>query len=113
MLLSATVASHGYEVLAEFDQAALGGNEDGMINAEDRIFPRLQLWFDRNRDGATQESELESLSENHVTAISLDFTADGQVDQWGNHFKWQSPIYFEDGSSSLSKDVFFARIFDN
>ena len=113
MLLSAQVAANGYEVLAEFDQAALGGNEDGMISAEDRIFPQLQLWFDKNRDGATQSGELESLSENEVAAISLDFTSDGHVDQWGNHFKWQSPIYFEDGSSSMSKDVFFARIFND
>lgn len=110
LLLSAARTSHGYEALAEFDSVALGGTEDGMIDQHDKIFEHLQLWLDKNRDAATQEGELKSLSELGVTAISLSYYRDDQEDQWGNVFKWWSPIYFEDGSTSMSTDVFFARL---
>ena len=58
----------------------------------------------------TQEEELMPLSELGVAAISLSYFRDDQEDQWGNVFQWWSPIYFEDGSESMSVDVFFQRV---
>lgn len=108
-LLTAEPPRHGYEALAEFDRFAAGGNEDGVIDATDAIFEHLQLWLDTNRDAVTQEGELHSLGDFGVSGISLLFTRHDQEDQWGNVFRWWSPIYFEDGSTSMSVDVFFRR----
>ena len=97
-------------MLEEFDRAVLGGNEDGILDQRDGIFEHLQVWMDRNRDAVTQVGELYSLSEVGVTAISLSYFRDDQQDQWGNVFQWWSPIFLEDGSESMSVDVFFRRV---
>jgi len=110
MMLSGSVARHGYEVLAEFDLAPLGGNGDGVVDAQDAVFEHLQVWLDGNRDGVTQEGELKSLPEVGVTAIGLSYYRADQEDQWGNVLRWWSPIYFEDGSASMSVDIFFQRL---
>lgn len=109
LLLSASVAAHGYEALAEFDDLRLGGNADDQITAADRIFPHLRIWLDVNRDALTQPDELRTLSDLGVVAIDLVFAQDGTVDQWGNEFRLSSAVRFEDGSQSLAVDVFFAR----
>ena len=110
LLLSSDWARHGYEVLEEFDQVALGGNQDGLIDAQDRIFGSLEVWLDTNRDAVTQDFELHPLRDLGVSAISLAYYYDEREDQWGNIFRWWSPIYFEDGSESMSVDVFFNRL---
>lgn len=113
LLLSFAVPRHGYEALEEFDSFTLGGNGDSLIDSHDQIFEHLQIWLDENRDAVTQEGELKSLSELGVNAISLSYYRDDQTDQWGNVFRWWSPIYFEDGSISMSTDVFFVRLPSN
>jgi hypothetical protein len=110
LLLSTSLARHGYEVLEEFDRTVLGGNEDGVIDHHDGIFEHLQVWLDKNRDAVTQDGELVPLSELGVVAISLSYFHDEREDQWGNVFQWWSPIYFENGSESMSVDVFFNRL---
>ena len=110
LLLSPAVARQGYEVLEEFDRAELGGNEDGMIDEADAVFEHLVVWMDVNRDAVTQDGELQPLAEVGVQAISLFYYHHEQEDQWGNVLRWWSPIYFEDGSESLSADVFFAPV---
>jgi hypothetical protein len=112
LMLSSSLANHGYEVLEEFDLPPLGGNGDGVIDAEDAVFEHLQVWLDENRDGVTQEGELKSLSEVGVSAISLSYYRADEEDQWGNVLRWWSPIYFEDGSASMSVDIFFERLPD-
>ncbi len=109
LLLSNGWPHHGYEVLAEFDDPTLGGNDDGVIDDRDRIFGHLQVWLDTNRDGVTQAGELHSLSALGIKAMSLAYYRNQQVDQWGNQFRWWSTIYFQDGSTSESADVFFNR----
>jgi hypothetical protein len=109
-LFSAELPRHGYEVLEEFDRFAAGGNEDGVIDASDAIFAHLQLWLDENRDGVTQTGELRSLPDVGVAAIGLSYYRADQVDQWGNILRWWSPIFFDDGSDSMSVDVFFHRL---
>jgi hypothetical protein len=107
-LLSASISAHGYEALAEYDDLRLGGNGDGWISSEDRIFPHLRVWLDTNRDAATQPGELRSLEDVDVGSISLAYEVDGHVDQWGNAFRLTSDVVFADGSVSSSVDIFFA-----
>lgn len=109
-LLATEPVRHGYEALAEFDRISLGGNENGMLDEGDRMFQHLQVWRDRNRDGVTQDGELAALAELGITEISLSYYRDDQEDQWGNVQRWWSPIYFDDGSDSMSVDVFFQRL---
>ena len=109
LLLSPSRAHHGYEALEEFDRASLGGNEDQVIDTGDAIFKHLQLWLDKNRDAVSQEDELLSLTAAGVDGISLAYYRSDDQDQWGNVFKWWSPIYLADGRISMSVDIFFER----
>lgn len=111
-MLSPVPLHHGFEMLAELDQPALGGNGDGVIDQNDRLFEHLQIWLDTNRDGVSQAGELKGLAEVGVVAIDLSYFRDDQEDQWGNVLRWWSPVYFEDGTSSLAVDVFFERLTD-
>ena len=109
LLLSSARPLHGYEVLAEFDDPILGGNGDQVIDQHDAIFAHLGVWLDKNRDAVTQEGEVVSLAEAGVEGISLAYFESDETDQWGNEFKWWSPIYLDDGRISMSVDIFFAR----
>jgi len=59
---------NGYEQLKTFD-----GDKNGIIDAQDAVFSKLGLWFDRNRNAQTDPGELVSLAEKQVTAISVDY----------------------------------------
>lgn len=62
----------GFAALAIWDRAAMGGNEDGVIDAADAVFARLRLWRDADRDGVSQAAELTVLPAAGVTSLSLD-----------------------------------------
>ena len=59
-------AVDGYEALDPLDT-----NADGVFNASDAAFNEVRLWRDLNSDGISQTSELFTLSEEGVAAISL------------------------------------------
>ncbi len=65
--------SNGFAALAELDDSANGGNRDGVIDASDALFPRLQLWRDDNRDGVSDASELVSAGEAGLVQIDLSY----------------------------------------
>ncbi|MCS6837209.1 MAG: hypothetical protein NZ480_00030 [Bdellovibrionaceae bacterium] len=60
--------AHGFEALK-----ALDSNHDGKIDAGDRLYKRLRLWFDENRDGIADLQELQNLSDWGVTSLNTDF----------------------------------------
>lgn len=62
----------GFAALAELDREANGGTGDGVIDAQDASFGRLQLWLDGNGDGRTQDGELQSLAEHGISALPLE-----------------------------------------
>ena len=59
---------NGFEALATLDS-----NGDGAIDAKDKEFANLSLWFDLNADGVTDRGEIKPLSEKGLTSISLKF----------------------------------------
>ena len=71
----------GFDHLALYDQADRGGNEDGVISAEDRVFGELVVWQDKNGDGISQARELRSLDEVGIESIALRYTdTDDSID---------------------------------
>ncbi|WLQ16976.1 calcium-binding protein [Hahella aquimaris] len=58
----------GFEAL----RVAGDENEDGVIDAKDAIYSKLQVWTDTNQDGLSQEGELHSLQDLGIEAIKLD-----------------------------------------
>ncbi|WII72311.1 EF-hand domain-containing protein [Bdellovibrio sp. 22V] len=58
---------NGFEALREFDS-----NKDDVIDAKDKEFAKLLLWFDRNGDGISDAGELVPLKK-RVKSISLKY----------------------------------------
>lgn len=96
---------NGYAALAVFDQAAFGGNDDGLIDARDTIFPFLLLWLDDNHDGVSQPGELKPASQK-LHEIELVVKESRARDRYGNQFRYRSKVTLADGKKSHSVDVF-------
>lgn len=92
---------------------ALDTNANGKIDAGDADFADLLVWVDENHDGRSQESELFTLEEVDVAALSLTAT-DTNTNIEGNILDWQATWYKDDGNGNATVtggsfgDVFFA-----
>jgi hypothetical protein len=80
----------GWLALAVYDQPSYGGNGDGVIDANDAIYPKLLLWIDTNHDGISQPDELHHLAEMGVTSIPLEYTHKSYKDENGNNFQFEN-----------------------
>lgn len=89
---NATTERQGFIALAEFDRPENGGDSDGRISKTDRVFSKLRLWQDTNKNGISERSELYSLKRLGLKTIELDFKASRRTDQHGNQFKYRAKI---------------------
>ncbi len=97
-------AENGYEALAKYDD-----NNDGFITRDDRVFHRLRLWTDYNKNGHSEPDELRTLNSYRIQFIDLNYSTDyAETDNWGNETKMKSVIGYEDGSLDLLFDLWFA-----
>ena len=106
-------ADNGYQALAQYDQASLGGNEDGRISAEDSIWNSLSLWIDANADAKTDANELIKLSDKNIVSISLDYVETNRRDAAGNYLPYWSWVTTnaKKGPKKLKMmDAFFKQI---
>ncbi len=110
---------NGFRALAEFDRLALGGNGDGKITRNDQIWATLQLWFDLNHDGVSQNEELFGLHEVGVRSIDLDYATGKRVDDFGNVYRYRAGFTLEPGFAGTGRrrtakrvayDIYFSYV---
>ena len=89
------VAKNGFKALAVYDQPANGGDRDGWITEKDTVFSKLRIWVDKNHDGVSQPSELLTLKQAGVKAISVQYTDSKWKDAYGNLFRFRGQIVWE------------------
>lgn len=86
---------NGFHALAEFDNRNSGGNGDGKISRQDRVFADLRLWQDFNHNGLSEPNEIMTLDELDVRTIDLDFKISRRKDRYGNLFKYRAKVWDE------------------
>lgn len=98
---------NGFLALAQYDS-----NKDGIVDARDRDFNKLSLWFDRNQNGRTDQGELVSLATKGVASMNLAFK-DLRDDKGhyplvaGNEVRLSGTFSKKDGKSYQMADVWF------
>lgn len=88
-------AQDGFEALAVYDRADLGGDEDGMISPLDLVWPHLLLWVDENQDGVSQGDEILTLDQARVVAIELEHRLLERLLGNGNEIHSEGTFYME------------------
>lgn len=117
LLADGIQAEHGFEGLAQYDEPAQGGNSDGLINSEDRIWRRLRVWADANHDALTQRGELRQLERLGVVGLELEYIETRFFDKNGNWHRFRG--YYQrrrpgngrpNYTRELMEDVFFQLV---
>ena len=115
MLGTGQAAMHGFEALAQYNNAVNGGNDDNNINYADAIWPHLKLWLDSDANGISTPDEIMSLYEANVSSISLQTKQSHRRDSNGNLFpfwSWAKNTETTGNSKHKVADVFFRAIED-
>ncbi len=103
LLQNGEKAANGFAALAELD-----GNKDKVFDASDEAWTRLQLWFDHNQNGISEEGELIKLADSQIKSINLNYQDINRTDESGNTHRQHSSVTWTDGKTTDINDVWFA-----
>jgi hypothetical protein len=114
-LFGSAMDENGFEALANFDlrdegDIAWGGNADGVIDAQDKVWPHLRLWVDANHDGVSQPEEIFTADQKGVKAIEVGYRWSGRRDAHDNQFRYRAQVAIEHNGHVVTGeayDVFF------
>ncbi|MCV4274968.1 hypothetical protein OH710_20190, partial [Pseudomonas capsici] len=106
-------AANGFLALADLDE-----NQDGVFDIRDSAYGKLNVWVDKNSDGAVDEGEFLTLEQAGVKSINLDYVDPGKldangdvprnvVDVNGNEHRQVGSYTRADGSVGVIEDVWF------
>jgi len=96
-------SDNGFDALAKFDK-----NKDGKIDKEDKVYSKLRLWLDKNRNGMAEPWELVRLKSKKLVSIDLVYDPNFYIkDKHGNEIKYMSVVKFEDDTMKPIFDVWF------
>jgi len=107
-------APNGFEALAAYDLVSEGGNANGRIDPEDRIWNMLKLWTDPDQNGQSEPGEIKSVTEAGLRSIDLAYGVIGRRDQFGNRLTFRGSAIIETTRTEkriLIYDVFFVGSF--
>jgi hypothetical protein len=96
-----SLARDGFDALRDYD-----ANHDGVIDQQDAVYNKLQVWVDGNSNGITDQGELQSLTSLGINNIGL--AASYQyIDQNGNILGDKASYTTNNGQSLDVVDVWF------
>lgn len=104
ILQNGTVASNGYEALAELDD-----NKDGKIDNQDGKFADLRIWRDLNQDGLSSERELFGLEQLGIKSLNLVYSNINIQDSSGNIVSRKGSFEKIDGTLASLGEYLFSR----
>jgi hypothetical protein len=99
-------APNGFVGLAQYDAPLLGGNDDGLISADDAIWPELSIWLDRNADGVSTPREMYRPAELGLTSFETIPKARRQRDAAGNSLPYWAKAIIRSKKTDMV-DVYF------
>jgi hypothetical protein len=98
-------AVNGYRALAKYDD-----NRDGLIDQRDKVFSKLRLFIDANRNGVSDQGELRALREYEIQSIDLAYDANyAEKDIYGNQILYKSAAETSHGFLQVF-DIWFRAI---
>jgi trimeric autotransporter adhesin len=112
LVLTGEKAQNGFVALQQYDDPALGGNDDGLITNADLIWSSLRIWTDINADGKSQPREVRMLSFHRIKSLETYPKFKPYYDAAGNFiplYAWATRVPSE---KSIIVDVYFAGLPD-
>ena len=104
VLSDGTVATSGFQALAEFDE-----NADGVIDSNDSIYSQLRVWQDANGNGIATSTELKTLAQLDIVSINLSSTVTQVSDAMNNIQRRLGSFSFANNTSGAMGEYLLNR----